>query len=302
MTEPFHPGEIALQLQTGERDKAVLNGRLISAVIPKLARSFLNQQTYAAIGWTDAEHNLWATLLIGSHGFALCDEEGAHVRIRLPHPAQDLNALRAQLRGRDAVGMLFIDLATRRRLRVNGLVDRIDADCLYVLVKEAYPNCPKYIQRRHLMASPTTDSNKLVRLFGSGVPPDLEAWLSLTDTAFVATADPGGSIDCSHRGGSRGFIRLHYDELLVPDYAGNSMFCTLGNISVYPRAGLTLIDFNNSRQLKLSGEARLCPSMPISPDLTGGTGRGWSLKSRKWEISPLTSGEWQWIDASPFNP
>lgn len=302
MTEPFHPGEIALQVQTGERDKALLNGRMISRAIPKSARSFLNQQTYAVIGWADAERNLWASLLIGGPGFAFCDEEGAHVGIRLPQHAQDSSAIRARLRGGEAVGMLFIELTTRRRLRVNGRVERVGADRLHVSVEEAYPNCPKYIQRRRPVESSTADSNTFAALSGPDAPSDLEAWLSRTDTAFVATADPEGGIDCSHRGGKRGFIRLHGDELLVPDYAGNSMFCTLGNLSVHPHAGLVLIDFDNSRQLKLSGDAKLHLSMPMSPELTGGTGRWWSLKPRKWEISPLTPGKWQWIDASPFNP
>lgn len=301
MTEPFHPGEIALQVQTGERDKAILNGRMISKVIPQAARPFLNKQTYVAIGWADSERNLWASLVVGTPGFASCDEEGANVVMRFPKYAKEPSSVLSQLHGGEAVGMLFIELATRRRLRVNGLVDRADADYLRVSVKEAYPNCPKYIQRRdHVEAAKGLET--CASTSGLGTPPDLGSWLSQTDTAFVASAYPGGGVDCSHRGGKRGFIQLRGDELIIPDYAGNSMFCTLGNISVNPNAGLALVDFENQRQLKLSGDARLDLSAPMSPDHTGGTGRWWSLKPRKWEISPLTSGKWHWVDDSPFNP
>src|SRR5512139_2292496 len=60
---------------------------------------------------------------------------------------------------------------------------------------------------------------------------------------FLATADAQGRPDCSFKGGSPGFVRvIAPDELAFPDYDGNGMFKSLGNILVNPAVGLLFID------------------------------------------------------------
>jgi uncharacterized protein len=77
---------------------------------------------------------------------------------------------------------------------------------------------------------------------------------------FIATADAAGRPDCSFKGGPPGFVRVTgADELAFPDYDGNGMFKSLGNVLVNPSVGLLFIDMHGSgRRLRVNGEARLC--------------------------------------------
>lgn len=302
MTEPYHRGEIAVQELAGERSQAILNGRVISSAIPAPARPFVSQQSHVAIGWLDPSGDPWASLVVGEPGFASCDEGGTVVTIRTSGSAMDLGTLHDDIRATDALGMLFIDLATRRRLRVNGVVERSTARELRIAVEQAFPNCPKYIQKRERVETATVVSSATTSR-GLGVPAHVRAWLSRTDTAFVVSVGPEGSVDCSHRGGRRGYMRMDGDAVLVPDYPGNSMFCSLGNMTVEPRAGLVLVDFDAQQQLHLSGDASVEVSRSDRTELTGGSGRWWTLRPRKWAVSPLAGAtHWRLVDESPFNP
>ena len=73
---------------------------------------------------------------------------------------------------------------------------------------------------------------------------------------FLATADAEGRPDCSHKGGMPGFVRVSApDEIVFPDYDGNGMFKSLGNIAVNPNVGLLFINFEKPRRLRLVGTA-----------------------------------------------
>src|SRR5690349_17153543 len=62
---------------------------------------------------------------------------------------------------------------------------------------------------------------------------------------FLATADSGGRPDCSFKGGEPGFVRIVGDDILeFPDYDGNGMFRSLGNISENPEIGMLFIEFS----------------------------------------------------------
>ncbi len=81
------------------------------------------------------------------------------------------------------------------------------------------------------------------------------AWIRRADTFFIATSHPEAGADASHRGGMPGFVRVEGDRLVWPDYAGNAMFNTLGNIALHPRAGLVFPDFEAGATLQLTGRA-----------------------------------------------
>lgn len=300
MTEPYHPGEIAVQTRAGERGEAVLNGRIISHVIPAPARSFVGRQSHVAIGWLDESSQPWASFVVGERGFASSDEHGSVLTIRPPSGSASVPT--ETLRPADKVALLFIEWSSRKRLRVNGVVADASAEVLHVAVQQAFLNCPKYIQKRERFdAASLATASEPAR--GVGVPPNLDDWLSRTDTAFVASVGPGGQLDCSHRGGHHGFLRFDGSAVIVPDYPGNSMFCTLGNMTVVPRAGLTLMDFESRCQLLLSGDTSVQVGAQSSLDADGGTGRFWTLTPRSWALLPLAdSARWQLVDESPFNP
>lgn len=87
---------------------------------------------------------------------------------------------------------------------------------------------------------------------------------------FLATADAQGRPDCSFKGGMPGFIRVTGpSELAFPDYDGNGMFKSLGNLLVNPHVGLLFIDFERPRRLRVNGRASVDPDDPLRRELVG---------------------------------
>lgn len=304
MKDPFHPGERAIQEQTGERDIALMNGRLIADRIPAAARLFVTQQRYGVLGWSAPDDGPWATLLGGPPGFARTDEDDRTLYLQLIDRTGMLSRLPpfAEMRQGDHLGILFIELATRRRLRINGRCGRRTDAELAVMVDHAYPLCPKYIQRRQLAARGPSPATADIRE-GSALDNDLVTWITGADTFFVASAHPDGPTDVSHRGGRPGFVRHQDGALRIPDYPGNGMFNTFGNFVLNPRAGLSFIDFGTNRQLQLTGDVHLDFAAGAPATETGGTGRWWTFTPRRWIVSPLNEMlAWTFVDASPFNP
>ena len=88
---------------------------------------------------------------------------------------------------------------------------------------------------------------------------------------FLATADAEGRPDCSYKGGAAGFVRAITPELIVfPDYDGNGMFRSLGNIEVNPAVGLLFITMNASpRRLRINGRARVVFDDPMMAEFAG---------------------------------
>ena len=88
---------------------------------------------------------------------------------------------------------------------------------------------------------------------------------------FLATADRTGRPDCSFKGGTQGFVRVTGpSELTFPDYDGNGMFKSLGNIRVNPSVGLLFIVMGEKpRRLRVNGEASITRDDPSMRDFTG---------------------------------
>ena len=87
---------------------------------------------------------------------------------------------------------------------------------------------------------------------------------------FLATADAGGQPNVSHKGGMPGFVRVVGPaELAYPDYDGNGMFVSLGNVLVNPRVGLLFIDFERPRRLIVHAEASFSRDDPLLPLTVG---------------------------------
>lgn len=81
---------------------------------------------------------------------------------------------------------------------------------------------------------------------------------------FLATADAAGAPDCSYKGGMPGFVRvLDERELAFPDYDGNGMFRSLGNVLVNPRVALLFVNFAQPDRLRVHGRATVCDDDPL---------------------------------------
>lgn len=90
------------------------------------------------------------------------------------------------------------------------------------------------------------------------------AFIERASLFFLATADAEGRPDASHKGGPPGFVRVTGpSELAFPDYDGNGMFKSLGNLAVNPHVGLLFIDFERPRRLRVNGTARIASDDPL---------------------------------------
>lgn len=81
---------------------------------------------------------------------------------------------------------------------------------------------------------------------------------------FIATADEDGHPDCSYKGGLPGFVRVLDDNTLaIPDYDGNGMYRTWGNVVVNPRVGLLFMDFEQPKRIRVNGAAQVSRDDPL---------------------------------------
>jgi len=302
----FHAGELAVQQRAGESQIARMNGGALSDRIPGGAVPFLAQQPMAVAASIAADGAVWASVLLGEPGFiSAADARTVNIDIAMPLTAVD-DPLWANLEYDNTVGLLVIELGSRRRLRINGRTSLEGATQLTVDVVVAYPNCPKYIQRRHWSrqaASPQRTVSGNGRQ-GSTLDDRQRDWITAADTLFVASAHPERGADASHRGGRPGFVRIvDGGRLRIPDYSGNSMFNTLGNFESYPHAGLAFLDFERGRLLQLTGRPVIRWDLDDPQQHTGGTGRFWDFEVEGWRESDLPFQlQWEFIDFSAFNP
>lgn len=206
-----------------------------------------------------------------------------------------------------AVGLLGLEMPTRRRNRLNGRVVERDDRGFSIAVAQSFGNCPKYIQAREWQPSPRLPG---LVVAGEGVD---DRWLALVqaaDTFFIASQSPdanGGGVDVSHRGGAPGFVRCGMDgRLWIPDYSGNQLFNTLGNLTREPRCGLLFIDFDTGDLLQLQARAELVwpehyTALNVNPP--AGAERMLALTPGRWTLRyaglPLSFSE---PEASPFLP
>ncbi|MFB6812003.1 pyridoxamine 5'-phosphate oxidase family protein [Streptomyces sp. NPDC056387] len=247
----YHQGSLAVQERVGVRDLADHVGRSIGTGIKDVAAAFLELQPHLVVGAADGAGRLWASLLTGPPGFVRAT--GPHrMAVRGGPPAGDPLAEALATEG-TRVGTIALDPRTRRRMRLNGTVE-VTAGGFAVAAERVFANCPKYLQRRQPLEL-VAEGAGVVRL-GGALTPGQERAVRAADTFFVATTAEDGT-DASHRGGMPGFVEvLSPAELSWPDYPGNAMFLTLGNLAADPRAGLLFPDWESGAVLQLSGRAR----------------------------------------------
>jgi predicted pyridoxine 5'-phosphate oxidase superfamily flavin-nucleotide-binding protein len=243
-----HRGERAVQRRAGFPDRPWGSAR-VGATVPPVAAEFLRRQRLVVIGAAAPDGSVWASPLTGAPGFVAAPDEQTVAARRSPVPG---DPLAESFSAEHDVGMLAIEPASRRRMRVNGRA-RQEADLLVVHTEQVYANCPKYIQARDVDEHVAGGAGAVTR--SDRLSPDQRAWIAAADTFFVATHAPGLGADVSHRGGHPGFVTVAGARLSWPDYVGNSMYMTLGNLELDPRAGLLFLDWEQGRSLQLTGRA-----------------------------------------------
>jgi hypothetical protein len=254
VSEPYHTGEREVQDRAGVRVEADRVGRGIRSTVPTAMARALTDFGLAVAASRDEAGRVWASLLTGPPGFLRAIDDQLVLAAGQPRPG---DPLAANLGRRPELGLLMIDLATRRRLRVNGRALLDPERGIFLSVEQAYGNCPRYIHQRTVEPLPLDDPMPPPERARTLSPPQ-RALIASAGTFFIASAHPEGGADASHRGGPPGFVRVVDDQTLsFPDYPGNNMFNTLGNLAVEPRAGLLFLDFETGSMLQLTGRTRL---------------------------------------------
>jgi predicted pyridoxine 5'-phosphate oxidase superfamily flavin-nucleotide-binding protein len=275
MTSGFHDGERAVQREAGVTLQARrLEGMLAAADLSGGASVFLSRQSFAALTAHDRDGVLWTSPLIAPAGFL----QGHADMLRIaaaPRTGDPLHALAAG----QQVGLIAIDFAARRRLRINGTLVAAEADLLELAVDQAYGNCPQYIHRQAAAAAQVSTS---VVERGASIPADGRHLIAAADTFFLGTTHPTRGKDASHRGGPPGFVRVvSPSRLWWPDFPGNNMFNSFGNLAVDDAASLLFVDGASGGVVHLSGTAHVRFTSPGAPGDDGGVGRRVEFATRQ---------------------
>ncbi len=258
--EPFHAGERRAQEQTGVRERVAHWGRqAVRPYLPEQHRLFYEGLPFLVAAARDDLGRPWATLLAGRPGFVQVPTETS-ILVDAAMPAGD--ALEGSLQAGADIGVLGIDLATRRRNRMNGRLEQAGPPLRFVAT-QTFGNCPQYIHPRRWRWVESDPAGETVSR-SARLNAHARRWIEMADTLFIASGyrghgdDETFGMDASHRGGHVGFVEVASDTRLVfPDYAGNHFFNTIGNLVMDPRVGLLFVDFETGGLLQLTGHASI---------------------------------------------
>ncbi|WP_417713763.1 pyridoxamine 5'-phosphate oxidase family protein [Pseudophaeobacter arcticus] len=294
---PFHAGERQLQSKNGSRERMEQFGsKVIRPYLPEQHRAFFAQLPFVVVGAVDAEGWPWASLFPGAPGFAQSPDK-SHLNIALQGAESD--PVRRALHPEAPLGVLGIEMHSRRRNRMNGRISGLEKGQMQLRVDQSFGNCPQYIQHRDITFLREADDSTPARASAGFRQLDAAArrMISGADVFFVASAVAARDnptvegVDVSHRGGRPGFVQVDGNSLIIPDFPGNNYFNTLGNFLLNPKAGLVFPDFETGDLLMLTGGTELLAKE--APEMRGfhGADRGWRFT--------LDHGVWL-RDALPF--
>lgn len=286
---PWHEGELELQRSVGVIDQMDAVGRrVLRNFLLDQHREFFPLLPFIVIGAVDLDGRPWATIRAGRPGF-LHSPDPATLVVDAPRYATD--PAESGMEDGDPVGLVGVDLMTRRRNRLNGTILRQDSERFEVAVCESFGNCPRYIQNRHFdfVRDPAVRTSARVVVLDA-LNEEARRIIAGADTFFVASyadrVEHGRQVDVSHRGGRPGFVRIDEDgALTVPDFNGNLFFNTLGNFLVNSRAGLLFIDHDKGDLLQVSGRVEVVLD---SPEIAAfhGAERLWRVLPEKIVLRP----------------
>jgi predicted pyridoxine 5'-phosphate oxidase superfamily flavin-nucleotide-binding protein len=280
----FHEDELEAQTLAGQQA-----GRAaIRPFMPDQHRQFFPLLPYLFTATLDAAGAPLASMLWSAPGFAHSPDPVTLRLDALPSPG---DPAAAGFAAGQPVGLLGLDLTTRRRNRANGRIAARDNTGLTVAIEQSFGNCAQYIQTRTPAphARPPAATEAL-----SALDDAARRVIEQADTFFVASRSRaglgGGGLDVSHRGGPPGFVAAPGDTLVVPDFRGNRFFNTLGNLLGDPRAGLLFVDFASGDLLQLQGTVTI----------EWGEQRRWRVAvERGWQRAGALPFDWTFGDYAP---
>jgi predicted pyridoxine 5'-phosphate oxidase superfamily flavin-nucleotide-binding protein len=249
----WHEGEIAVQERAGVLEEMGTRPPGYKQQIPAGMAAFITQQGFGVISTQDDRGRIWASLLAGNPGMIQIDGSNSirieKAQVETPLPVSDVRA-------NPRIGMIVIDFSRRIRVRINGVAQLEDDGSLLVNVEQLYGNCSQYIQKRVLDEGAPAHERRVVSESAT-LNDEQQQFIHGADTFFIASRHPEFGADASHRGGMSGFVSATAGHISFPDYPGNHMFNTLGNLAVHPSVGLLFFDFERGRTLQVSGHGRV---------------------------------------------
>jgi ferredoxin-NADP reductase/predicted pyridoxine 5'-phosphate oxidase superfamily flavin-nucleotide-binding protein len=275
---PWHEGELALQRSVGVVERMAGPGQrqMARTWMPDQHREFYAQLPFVVLGAVDKGGDVWATLRAGQAGFM---HSPAPDRLALDLPRDPQDPADAGIEDGQGIGMLGIELHTRRRNRLNGVVRRSSDAGFEIRATQAYGNCPQYIQLRQYAF---VDAAPQPAVESTTLDARARALIAGADSFYVASyveRDGLRQVDASHRGGKPGFVHIADDgTLTVPDFSGNLFFNTLGNFLLNPRAGLVFVDFRSGDLLQMTGRTEVLLDAPEIAAFVGA--------ERMWRFTP----------------
>lgn len=257
-TTPFHAGELEAQQRAGVGDVSAWAGSFIRDHMPEQHRAFFASLPFLVIAGGDEAGRPWVTILEGPSGF-VASPDPRTLTVTAPLAPED--PLATALASGTEIGMLGIELETRRRNRLNG-VFHPEGEGFAIDVRQSFGNCPQYIHEREWYRGETsgTPAARVSERLDAGQA----ARITAADTFFIGSGHRVGGghqsdgYDASHRGGEPGFVQIAKDGTLrIPDYAGNNYFNTIGNLIRNPRVGLLFVDFETGGLLQVTGRSQI---------------------------------------------
>ncbi len=261
---PFHPGEQQVQERLGVRDKIeAFARRVVRDHLPDQHREFYGELPFVLLGTVDGDGRPWASLMAGGPGFISSPDPG---RLHIAAAPLFGDPIQGALTPGADVGLLGIQLESRRRNRLTGRVAALQSGGFAIEVRQTFGNCPQYIQSRgvKLLPRPSASATKPPVHRTDRFDAPTRSLIEQADTLFIATAYLAGQdtasrgADVSHRGGKPGFVRVEDERTFVfPDFSGNNHFNTVGNILLNPKAGFLFVDFEKGDLVYMTGGAEI---------------------------------------------
>lgn len=296
----FHAGEAQLQAESGV-DTAEFDAGVDQPFQPELNMSevrFVSDRTFSVAASIDAAGRPWASPLIGRARELMTVQDLTTVSIRT-RPI-DGDPLYDNLEDDGSMGVLYFNPAIRRRAKSlgHGTVEP-DGSITYRMHR-MFGLCPKYIYKRtHDPDGKLAPADPAPPTATAALSTEDRAQLITSDTIFLASHSAQHGTDPTHRGGPPGFISVVDNSTLsIPDYVGNGMFQTLGNMLLDDRIGLLSVDFQTGRVLQVTGRGSIRAS--DVDDLY--SDRTLVIEIEEVRTSQANIGEWTDVEAFDLQP
>lgn len=293
----FHSGEAQLQAESGV-DTAAFDAGVDQPFQPELNSSevtFIEKRTFSVAASIDTDGRPWASPLIGAAGALFTVQDATTVQVR-PRPI-DGDPLFDNVAAVGSMGVLYFNPAIRRRAKSLG-TGTIETDgSITYRMHRMFGICPKYIfKRNHDTDEAATHQSAALPTVTAELSAEDRLQLTTSDTMFLASHSEQHGTDPTHRGGPPGFITVVDNTTLsIPDYVGNGMFQTLGNLLLDNRIGLLSIDFATGRTLQVTGRGAVHASDPED---------SYSVRTLVIDIEEVRSSQVDvgtWTDVEPFD-